>query len=71
MRNIFVYTSVFFCEKFIIEHITKVSIEKFISGLRSLLRGREFFFSSGLSQLILLLLYILIILEFFFFLLIK
>lgn len=63
VRNLSIYTAVFFCEKFIIEFLTQVSIDRAIKVLNSFTSSREFFFESFFCQFITLAFYFLAAVE--------
>lgn len=62
IRNVFIYTGTFFCEKFIIEFLSKKSIDNFIFLSRYCF-SKVFFFESFFAQVILFLFYLFIFVE--------
>jgi len=67
VRNVFIYTSIFFCEKFIIEFLTKKLVDNFLIASRFIFPP-VFFYESFFSQILFILFYSIFFLEFFFFL---
>lgn len=63
IRNVFVYTSTLFCEKFIIEFLSKKSSDNLIL-LFKYTCSINFFFESFFSQVILCLFYLIFVVEF-------
>ena len=63
LRNLNIYTSLFFCEKFLIEFVTQVSVDRAVRFASGLMLSREFFFESIFCQLITLTFYFLALVE--------
>lgn len=67
IRNVSIYTSLFFCEKFLIEFLTQSSVDRAFRLASSYALSREFFFESFFCQFITLSFYFLAALEFLYF----
>jgi hypothetical protein len=65
-RNVFIYTGIFFCEKFIIEFLTKKIIDNFLLISRFVFPS-VFFYESFFAQILFYLFYFFFFLEFCFF----
>ena len=59
VRNVSVYTAIFFCEKFIVEFLTKVVAERYTRSLVNRVSGFNFFFESLACQFLLVTFYFL------------
>lgn len=68
VKNVGIYTSIFFCEKFIIEYFTKTFLKRVFYILKDLLVYRGFGAGSLLGQAIVFVSYIVIIFSLSFFL---
>lgn len=66
VRNILIYTGIFFCEKFVIEFTTKKILDSFFF-ISKAFSTPIFFFESFFSQVIFILFYFLVFIELFFF----
>ena len=53
------YTAIFFCEKFIVEFLTRVAAERYTKSLASRVSGFNFFFESLACQFLLVTFYFL------------
>lgn len=54
VRNLSIYTAIFFCEKFLIEYLTQVSVSKAIKFSSRLVNLRVFFFETFFANFIVL-----------------
>ena len=52
VRNLSIYTSLFFCEKFVIEYLTQVSIDRIFLLMSRLAQQRDFFFETFFHQIV-------------------
>ncbi len=65
IKNVYIYVGIFFCEKFIVEFISKKTIDNFIFLSKCFL-NTNFFFESFFSQIVFILFYFIFFLEFFY-----
>ena len=66
VRNVFIYTALFFCEKFLIEYITKKFIDSFLGYLSTSFLPNNFFLESIFTQVLIFLFYFIALLELFY-----